>query len=107
MSGWFLMGLPGAIYLGRMPEVWIGIGLFIGTVLNWKLVAVRLRVYTERTDAQSVNLGRLSVIVIAYHTIRIIINYSRTLLSRGFLKTMTPQLTFALTESKILSASFR
>jgi sodium/proline symporter len=39
MSGWLLMGLPGAIYLGGMPEVWIAIGLFIGTVMNWKLVS--------------------------------------------------------------------
>jgi sodium/proline symporter len=51
MSGWLLMGLPGAIYLGGMPEVWIAIGLFIGTVLNWKLVSARLRVYTKKTDS--------------------------------------------------------
>lgn len=51
MSGWLLMGLPGAIYLGGMPEVWIGIGLFIGTVLNWQFVGQRLRVFTEHKDA--------------------------------------------------------
>lgn len=51
MSGWLLMGLPGAIYLGGMPEVWIGIGLFIGTVVNWVAISTRLRVYTERVDA--------------------------------------------------------
>lgn len=51
MSGWLLMGLPGAIYLGGMTEVWIGIGLFVGTVLNWKFVAARLRGYTEKLDA--------------------------------------------------------
>jgi sodium/proline symporter len=50
MSGWLLMGLPGAIYLGGMPEVWIAIGLFIGTVMNWKLASTRLRVYTQKTD---------------------------------------------------------
>jgi sodium/proline symporter len=50
MSGWLLMGLPGAIYLGGMPEVWIAVGLFVGTVLNWKLVSARLRVYTQKTD---------------------------------------------------------
>jgi len=49
MSGWLLMGLPGAIYLAGAVNVWIAIGLFIGTVLNWKLVSSRLRVYTERT----------------------------------------------------------
>jgi len=50
MSGWLLMGLPGAIYAGGMADAWITIGLFLGTVLNWKLVAGRLRVYTQRTD---------------------------------------------------------
>jgi len=51
MSGWLLMGLPGAIYLGGMSNTPIAIGLFIGTVLNWKLVAARLRVYTEKTNS--------------------------------------------------------
>ncbi|MGV8906713.1 MAG: sodium/proline symporter PutP [Acetobacterium sp.] len=51
MSGWLLMGLPGAIYLGGMPEVWIGIGLFIGTVVNWVAISARLRVYTEKANA--------------------------------------------------------
>ncbi|MHC4166952.1 MAG: sodium/proline symporter PutP [Planctomycetota bacterium] len=51
MSGWLLMGLPGAIYLAGAGEIWIAIGLFSGTVLNWKLVSTRLRVYTQRTNA--------------------------------------------------------
>lgn len=51
MSGWLLMGLPGAIYLGGVPQLWIGIGLFIGTCINWNVVAERLRVYTEETDS--------------------------------------------------------
>ena len=46
MSGWLLMGLPGAIYIAGTGEVWIAIGLLIGTVLNWFLVARRLRKYT-------------------------------------------------------------
>ena len=46
MSGWLLMGLPGAIFLLGLGESWIGIGLFIGTVLNWLLVSKRLRRYT-------------------------------------------------------------
>jgi len=50
MSGWLLMGLPGAIYLAGLEKSWIAIGLFIGTVLNWKLVSARLRVYTQRTN---------------------------------------------------------
>lgn len=46
MSGWLLMGLPGSIYLAGTGEVWIAIGLLIGTVLNWFIVASRLRKYT-------------------------------------------------------------
>ena len=47
MSGWLLMGLPGAIYLSGFSEAWIGIGLGIGTYLNWKIVAHRLRQYSR------------------------------------------------------------
>ena len=43
MSGWLLMGLPGAIFLNGLTESWIAIGLFIGTYLNWKLLAAKLR----------------------------------------------------------------
>ncbi|MCP4453277.1 MAG: sodium/proline symporter PutP [Planctomycetes bacterium] len=51
MSGWLLMGLPGAIYVSGLSGSWIAFGLFIGTVLNWCLVSGRLRVYTQATDA--------------------------------------------------------
>lgn len=47
MSGWLLMGLPGALYVSGFSELWIVIGLFVGTWANWKLVAPRLRAYTE------------------------------------------------------------
>jgi len=48
MSGWLLMGLPGVAYLtGAGEAVWTAVGLAAGTYLNWKLVSVRLRKYTE------------------------------------------------------------
>lgn len=47
MSGWLLMGLPGAIYLSGLIEAWIAIGLTVGAYLNWLLVAPRLRIYTQ------------------------------------------------------------
>ena len=47
MSGWLLMGLPGAVYLAGLSEAWIAIGLTVGAYLNWLLVAGRLRVHTE------------------------------------------------------------
>ena len=47
MSGWLLMGLPGAAYLAGYSAGWIGIGLVIGTWFNWTFVAKRFRIYTE------------------------------------------------------------
>ncbi|KAE9533609.1 sodium:proline symporter [Ursidibacter arcticus] len=47
MSGWLLMGLPGAVYAAGLVEGWIAIGLTIGAYLNWLFVAGRLRVHTE------------------------------------------------------------
>lgn len=47
MSGWLLMGLPGAMYISGLSSAWIAIGLTIGAFLNYILVAPRLRVYTE------------------------------------------------------------
>jgi sodium/proline symporter len=49
MSGWLLMGLPGAVYLSGISQSWIAIGLTVGAYCNWLWVAGRLRVYTERT----------------------------------------------------------
>ena len=46
MSGWLLLGLPGALYLSGLVEAWIGIGLFAGAVANWFIVAPRLRKQT-------------------------------------------------------------
>ena len=47
MSGWLLMGLPGAAYATGMGNYWIAIGLAIGTILNWAFVAKPLRKFTE------------------------------------------------------------
>lgn len=47
MSGWLLMGLPGALYASGLVEAWIAVGLTVGALINWLLVAPRLRTYTE------------------------------------------------------------
>ena len=47
MSGWLLMGLPGAVYLSGLSQAWLAVGLTIGAWCNWKFVAPRLRSYTE------------------------------------------------------------
>ncbi|UII56351.1 sodium/proline symporter PutP [Cytobacillus spongiae] len=47
MSGWLLLGLPGAAYVAGFSSIWICIGLAIGAYFNWQFVAKRLRAYTE------------------------------------------------------------
>ena len=53
MSGWLLMGLPGAVYMTGMSQTWTAIGLTLGTYLNWKILAPKLRVQTEETDTMT------------------------------------------------------
>ncbi len=48
MSGWLLLGLPGALYAYGLNQIWIGVGLTIGAYLNWLIVAGRLRIFTEK-----------------------------------------------------------
>ena len=51
MSGWLLMGLPGLAYFtGAADPMWTAVGLALGTYLNWKLVARRLRRYSVVAD---------------------------------------------------------
>ncbi|WP_417806595.1 sodium/proline symporter PutP [Thioclava sp.] len=50
MSGWLLLGLPGALFVSGLTQSWIGIGLFVGALVNWIVVAPRLREQTERYD---------------------------------------------------------
>lgn len=50
MSGWLLMGLPGAVYAAGTGQAWIAVGLFIGTVFNWLCISGRLRRYTIRAN---------------------------------------------------------
>ncbi|MDR1930202.1 MAG: sodium/proline symporter [Treponema sp.] len=51
MSGWLLMGLPGVAYFTGYGEAfWTALGLFIGTWINWAVVAKRLRSYSQIAD---------------------------------------------------------
>ncbi|MEE4212366.1 MAG: sodium/proline symporter PutP [Parvularcula sp.] len=50
MSGWMLLGLPGAVFVSGLSSAWIAVGLTIGAFLNYLLVAPRLRAYTEMAD---------------------------------------------------------
>lgn len=44
MSGWLLLGLPGLAYTAGLGSLWLAGGLLLGTYLNWRLLAARLRV---------------------------------------------------------------
>jgi solute:Na+ symporter, SSS family len=46
MSGWMMMGLPGAMFLSGLSEAWLSIGLFVGAYVNYIVLAPRLRTYT-------------------------------------------------------------
>jgi sodium/proline symporter len=50
MSGWLLMGLPGSVYALGTGQAWIAIGLGLGTIANWLLIARPLRAYTIVAD---------------------------------------------------------
>lgn len=50
MSAWVLMGLPGAIYFSGLNQIWISIGLIIGTVLAWIFLAPKLRAYAIKAN---------------------------------------------------------
>ncbi|MCD7878107.1 MAG: sodium/proline symporter [Cloacibacillus porcorum] len=54
MSGWLLMGLPGAAFAGGFSSIWIMIGLIFGTMINWMYVANRLRIATEVYNVYSI-----------------------------------------------------
>lgn len=50
MSAWLLMGLPGSILAFGFGEIWIGIGLALGTAANWIFVAKRLRRFSKAAN---------------------------------------------------------
>ncbi len=50
MSGWLLMGFPGSLIAFGMGQLWIGIGLALGTAANWIFVAKRLRRFSKASN---------------------------------------------------------
>ncbi len=47
MSGWLMLGLPGAVYVSGLGSIWLPMGLALGAYLNWQFIAKPFRVYTE------------------------------------------------------------
>jgi len=54
MSGWLLIGLPGAMFAGGVSIVWVAIGCAAGTLLNWTMVARRIRRFSELTGSLTI-----------------------------------------------------
>ena len=54
MSGWALLGLPGAVYSSGLKEAWMIFGLLLGAYYNWTVVAPRLRVYTAHLNVLTI-----------------------------------------------------
>lgn len=84
MSGWLLMGLPGSVYAFGTGQIWIAVGLFIGTVINWICISGRLRRYTIRAnnsltlpeffenrfhDKKKILLGISSVVIVIFFVV--------------------------------------
>ena len=55
MSGWLLMGLPGAVFLQGLNQIWMPIGLLLGAYVNWTFIAKKIRTRSEALgDASTV-----------------------------------------------------
>ncbi len=63
MSGWMLMGLPGCVYAFGANQAWIAIGLLIGTILNWVIVAGRLRRYTIKAGNALITISAIVIVI--------------------------------------------
>ena len=55
MSGWLLMGLPGAVFAAGLSELWLGMGLLCGSYLCWLVVAAPLRRASEELGALTIS----------------------------------------------------
>ena len=54
MSGWILLGLPGLAIIDPGLAIWTAVGLAVGTWVNWKLLAARLRRASIATRALTI-----------------------------------------------------
>ncbi len=55
MSAWLFMAFPASILIGGLPQIWTALGLFFGMLLNWQLVAKKLRTQTETYHANTLS----------------------------------------------------
>lgn len=55
MSGWLLLGLPGMAYTMGFGAIWVLVGILFGTLINWTVIANRLRIASESYDTVSLS----------------------------------------------------
>jgi sodium/proline symporter len=115
MSGWLMMAFPGAVYLHGTDQLWFPTGLFIGAYLNWKFIAARLRVDTQkRGDALTIasylsnkfndTSGNIRVLTGAITSIFFVVYIASALVALAFvISTFT---SFNYIESLISGAAF-
>ena len=53
-SAWLLLGLPGAVIIIGLGEIWTVIGIIFGIVISWNLIAEKLRIETEKYNALTI-----------------------------------------------------
>lgn len=52
-SAWCLVGFPGFAYASGLVSVWVAVGLSLGNVVAWTVIANRMRQEAEQYDAQT------------------------------------------------------
>lgn len=50
MSAWLLLGLPGAVFIYGLNQIWLPVGLTLGAYISWRFMAKPLRVYSEMAN---------------------------------------------------------
>lgn len=51
MSSWLFLGYPAMIYAVGIHQIWAGIGLLLFMLLNWQLIAPKIRTATEEYNS--------------------------------------------------------
>ena len=51
MSSWLFMGYPAVIFTGGLFNAWSAVGLILFMLLNWQLVAPKIRIATEQYNS--------------------------------------------------------
>ena len=53
-SAWLILALPGAAIAVGLGEVWTVIGITVGIIASWFLIAEKLRIETEKYQALTI-----------------------------------------------------